>query len=47
VEYSLKTSTLPIGIATYATTSLLPENYRHLLPDGEEISRKINHFFIK
>jgi predicted nuclease of restriction endonuclease-like (RecB) superfamily len=47
VEYSLKTSTLPIGIATYATASLLPENYRHLLPDGEEISRKINQFFQK
>jgi predicted nuclease of restriction endonuclease-like (RecB) superfamily len=47
VEYSLKTSVLPIGVATYTTTSQLPEDYRNLLPDGEEIGQKINQFFME
>ena len=41
VEYSLKTSTLPIGVATYNTTSVLPENYRNLLPNSEELGEKL------
>ena len=41
VEYSLKTSTLPIGVATYTTSAVLPENYQKLLPDSEEISEKL------
>jgi predicted nuclease of restriction endonuclease-like (RecB) superfamily len=41
VEYSLKTSTLPIGVATYTTSSQLPENYRKLLPNSDEISKKL------
>jgi predicted nuclease of restriction endonuclease-like (RecB) superfamily len=45
VEYSLKTSTVPIGVATYSTNNELPNNYRNLLPDGEEIAKKINLFF--
>jgi hypothetical protein len=41
VEYSLKTSTLQIGVATYTTSAVLPEGYRKLLPDSEEISEKL------
>ena len=42
VEYSLKTSALPIGVATYTTSGILPENYQKLLPTGEEIGEKLN-----
>lgn len=45
VEYALKTSTQPIGVATYSTTSKLPANYRDLLPNAETISEMINRFF--
>jgi hypothetical protein len=41
VEYSLKTSTLPIGVATYCTSPVLPENYHNILPNSEEISEKL------
>jgi predicted nuclease of restriction endonuclease-like (RecB) superfamily len=44
VEYSLKTSTLPIGIATYNTSSTLPIEYRALLPSAEEIGQKMLQF---
>ncbi len=45
VEYSLKTSSMPIGIATYTTSELLPKHYQNLLPDANEISQKINQYF--
>ncbi len=45
VEYSLKSSTLPIGVATYKTTSRLPDKYKNLLPGKDEITQKINQFF--
>lgn len=45
VEYSLRTSTLPIGVATYTTVGQLPENYQQLLPNGEMIGEKINKYF--
>jgi predicted nuclease of restriction endonuclease-like (RecB) superfamily len=45
VEYSLKTSSMPIGVSTYTTTAMLPENYKRLLPDSKIISRKINWLF--
>lgn len=44
VEYSLKTSSLPIGVATYCLTPELPENLRHLLPDSETIAQRIEGF---
>ncbi|MCL2032150.1 MAG: PDDEXK nuclease domain-containing protein [Methanomassiliicoccaceae archaeon] len=44
VEYSLKTGTMPIGVATYSTTSELPERYQRFLPDGETIAKKLDHF---
>lgn len=41
VEYALRTSTMPIGVATYATTEQLPDEYKALLPATEEITRKV------
>lgn len=45
VEYSLKTSTLPIGVATYTTTTQLPADLQKLLPDQKTISEKIEKYF--
>ena len=45
VEYSLKTATLPIGVATYNTSGTLPAAYKELLPSAQMISAKINDFF--
>lgn len=42
VEYALKDSNKPIGVATYSLTTKLPKSYQNLLPDGEEIARKLN-----
>ena len=45
VEYSLKTSNMPIGVATYTTTAKLPENYQKFLPDSETIVKKLEGYF--
>lgn len=45
VEYSLKSSTMPIGVATYSTSEVLPELYKNILPSTAEITEKINHYF--
>lgn len=45
VEYSLKSSTMPIGIATYSTTTWLPKEYQNVLPSSKEIAEKINQYF--
>ncbi len=45
VEYSLRTGNLPIGVATYSTSAILPEKYQDLLPSVEEISEKIQQYF--
>lgn len=45
VEYSLKTSNQPIGVATYNTSKLLPKDYQNLLPDEKTISEKLNKYF--
>jgi len=45
VEYSLKTGSLPIGVATYNTTETLPKQYQNLLPSTQEISQKLNLYF--
>ncbi|MDA3838770.1 MAG: PDDEXK nuclease domain-containing protein [Candidatus Delongbacteria bacterium] len=42
VEYSLKSSTMPIGVSTYGLTAKLPPEYKNLLPSPEEINEKIN-----
>lgn len=41
VEYALKTSAMPIGVATYSLSSELPEAYKELLPTSEDIARKL------
>lgn len=41
VEYALKSSTMPIGVATYSLSPELPEAYKELLPTSEEIASKI------
>jgi predicted nuclease of restriction endonuclease-like (RecB) superfamily len=41
VEYALKSTNQPIGVATYSLSSTLPEAYKELLPASEEIARKI------
>lgn len=45
VEYSLKTSKQPIGVATYNTSTLLPKDYQKLLPNEKAISDKLNKYF--
>ncbi|MCE1187578.1 MAG: PDDEXK nuclease domain-containing protein [Ignavibacteria bacterium] len=47
VEYSLKTSRMPIGVATYNTSAKLPDAYKELLPGREEITEKLNEFFLR
>lgn len=44
VEYSLKSSNLPIGVASYSTSEKLPKNYQNLLPNKEELSEKIDNY---
>ena len=41
VEYALKSSNMPIGVATYSLSSELPEAYKKLLPAPNEIAKKI------
>jgi hypothetical protein len=45
VEYSLKTSSMPIGVSTYTTSEKLPSDYKRLLPDSKTISRNIDQLF--
>ena len=45
VEYSLKTGSKPIGVATYNTSTLLPKDYQKLLPDTKTISEKLEKYF--
>lgn len=45
VEYALKDSNQPIGVATYKLTTILPHKMKNLLPSSEEISRKLEYFF--
>jgi predicted nuclease of restriction endonuclease-like (RecB) superfamily len=45
VEYSLNTSNMPIGVATYKTSKHIPNDFKELLPSQEEIAIKINNFF--
>lgn len=44
VEYSLKSSNLPIGVSTYSTSEKLPKNYQKLLPNNEELSEKFDNY---
>ncbi|MCT7569968.1 DUF1016 domain-containing protein [Aliarcobacter butzleri] len=45
VEYALKDSNQPIGVATYKITESLPNNLKGLLPSSQEIEEKVMNFF--
>ena len=45
VEYALKDTNQPIGIATYKLTEKLPIHYEGLLPSHDELEEKILQFF--
>lgn len=45
VEYSLKSSRMPIGVASYKTTSQLPKEYKKFLPGEKEIIKRIKENF--
>jgi len=45
VEYALKDTNQPIGIATYKLTDKLPSSYDGLLPTHDELEAKIIQFF--
>ena len=44
VEYALKQSNVPIGVATYKLSDSLPEDMKDMLPEPEEIVRKLRVF---
>jgi hypothetical protein len=43
VEYALRHSASPIGVATYSISSELPEHYKELLPASQDIATKVDH----
>lgn len=45
VEYALRHSGSPIGVATYHISSELPDDYKSMLPSSEEIAKKVNNLF--
>lgn len=45
VEYALKESNQPIGIATYKLTESLPIEFKDLLPTPSEISKRLEDLF--
>ena len=44
VEYALKSTTQPIGVATYSLTPHLPDAYREMLPSEKEIRDRLNRW---
>jgi len=44
VEYTLKSTSTPIGVATYSFHENLPENMRSLLPTPAEIAKLVHSF---
>lgn len=44
VEYALKQSNAPIGVATYRLSNSLPEEMKEMLPDPEEIVKRLRIF---
>jgi len=44
VEYALKESRNPIGVASYKMTETLPNEYKNLLPSPEQIEEKLSGF---
>ena len=47
VEYALRYSMMPIGVATYSITSELPDDYKHLLPEADKISNRLQNLVIE
>lgn len=43
-EYALKQSNVPIGVATYQLSRSLPEGMKEMLPEPEEIVRRLRIF---
>lgn len=43
-EYALKQSNVPIGVATYKLSDSLPEDMKEMLPEPEEIVRRLRVF---
>jgi hypothetical protein len=41
-QYSLESSSQPIGISEYTLSKLLPENFKSSLPSIEEIEQELN-----
>lgn len=41
VEYSLRTASRPVGVATYTTVPQLPDNFRNELPSPEQIAERL------
>lgn len=41
VEYALKQSGAPIGVTTYQVSRSLPENMKKILPNPEEIVKRL------
>ncbi len=44
VEYALKRSNVPIGVATYQLRNTLPEDMKEMLPEPEEIVERLKIF---
>ena len=44
VEYALKQSNVPIGVATYQLRNSLPENMKEMLPEPDEIVKMLRIF---
>ncbi len=44
VEYALRQSNAPIGVATYQLSTSLPDNMKEMLPEPAEIVRKLGIF---
>ena len=42
VEYALRNSPSPIGVATYSLSPELPAHYKELLPSSEDIARRVD-----
>lgn len=47
VDYALRSSNMPIGVATYSLTSELPEDFKALLPEAQTITDRLKLFFEK
>ena len=43
VEYALRHTASPIGVATYSISSELPEHYKDMLPASQDIAIKVDH----